>query len=93
MEKQVPIRVLNQQTSAVLSEVASGRAITITKDGRPIARIVPVAPTADGLARLVEAGAVIAPTASGPIVVPPATLHGDVDVAAAIARDRDDERW
>lgn len=93
MEKRIPIRILNQQTSAVLSDVARGIPVTVTHGGRPVARIVPIAPPSRGLTRLVEEGLAIAPTASGPIGVPPATAHSDLDVAAAIARDRDDDRW
>ncbi|HEY8695321.1 MAG TPA: type II toxin-antitoxin system prevent-host-death family antitoxin [Chloroflexota bacterium] len=93
MDRQIPIRVLNQQTSAVLSEVAEGHAITITNDGRPVARIVPLATEMAALDRLVEQGLAIGPTVTGPIVIPPPTLHSDVDVAAAMARDRKEERW
>jgi prevent-host-death family protein len=93
VEKRITVRLLNQQTSAVLNEVAKGHAVTVTSGGRPVARIVPIASGPGVLGRLVEEGIAIAPTATGPIVIPPATPHSDVDIAAAIARDRDDERW
>lgn len=93
MERQIPIRMLNQQTSVVLGEVAKGNAITITNAGHPVARLVPIATEIAALDRLVEQGLAIAPTIRAPIVIPPPTAHSDVDVAAAIARDREEERW
>jgi prevent-host-death family protein len=93
MERRIPVRELNQRTSAVLSDVARGVAVTITSDGRPIARLVPVtgaSPTLDGL---VGTGRAVGPSVGGPVSMP--RTYGDerLDVAAALAADRADERW
>jgi prevent-host-death family protein len=92
MERRIAVRTLNQQTSAVLNAVANGQEVTVTSAGRPVARIVPVAPASE-LDRLVSAGEAIAPTVRGPIALPPVTAGSDIDVAAAIARDREQEQW
>lgn len=93
MEHEISVRRLNQQTSAVLNEVARGNAITVSSAGRPIARIVPVVQLPAGLAQLVATGAAIGPTQSHPISLPPVTSKSDINVAAAMARDRELERW
>jgi prevent-host-death family protein len=93
MERQVSVRELNQRTSAVLKDVAQGAAVTITSDGRPVARLVPIGHAApEVLDRLVAAGRAVAPTIAGPIQVPPG-YGEETDVAAALAADRDQERW
>lgn len=65
--------------------------MTITRDGKPIARLVPVAGTSEGLDRLVASGQAIAPTAPGPVVLPP-KYGEDPDVAKRLASDREEER-
>ena len=93
MERRIPVRELNQRTNAVLSDVARGIAVTITSDGRPIARLVPVVGDSPTLDRLVGTGRAIGPSVGGPVSLP--RTHGDqqIDVAAALAADRADERW
>lgn len=93
MAKTIPVRRLNQQTSAVLDEVARGETVVVTRDGRPIARLVPIGQEVDALARLVAEGLVVGPSAPGPFVLPPRTPRSDVDVAAEIARERADSPW
>ncbi len=92
MERQVPVRELNQQTSAVLAAVARGQAVTVTRDGRPIARLVPILQAEVTLHRLVAAGRLTVPTAVGPFVMPPGDPYSG-DVAEHLAQDRQDERW
>lgn len=41
----VGIRELKQQTSAVVARVVAGETITVSDRGRPVARLVPLAPT------------------------------------------------
>lgn len=50
----IGIRALKQNASAVVADVASGEAITITDRGRPVARLVPLAP--DPVEELIDAG-------------------------------------
>jgi prevent-host-death family protein len=56
-EKTVGIRELKDQASAIIDRVEDGEAITVTKRGRPVARIVS-ASTPPHLAALVADGAV-----------------------------------
>ena len=93
MEQRVSVRQLNQETSAVIREVEEGHAVTVTRDGKPVARLVPITAKPSGLDRLVETGLVIAPTARGPIGMPP--RHGDpnIEVSAVIEAMRDEETF
>ena len=92
MEQHVPLRELNQHTSAVIETVARGASVVITRNGRPVARMVPVAPMAPGLEQMVETGRATAPSVWGQILSPP--LRGDdgIDLARALSADRDGER-
>ncbi|MFI5269207.1 MAG: type II toxin-antitoxin system Phd/YefM family antitoxin [Chloroflexota bacterium] len=91
MERRIAVRTLNEQTSAILSDVASGQEIIVTSAGRPVARIVPIGPPS-ALDRLIAAGDVTAAAVKGPISIPPATGN-NIDVATAMAKDREQERW
>jgi prevent-host-death family protein len=94
VERQVSVRELNQRTSAVLKDVATGTAVTITSDGRPVARLVPIGGAAPELLdRLVATGRATAATVTGPIPVPPTYGDEEKDVAAALVADRDLEPW
>ncbi len=91
MERRVPVRVLNQQTSAILAEVAHGHAVTITSGGKPVARLVGIVP--GPLDDLVGEGIAIGATVGGQIRLPDVTLGSEIDVATALASDREQERW
>jgi prevent-host-death family protein len=91
VEKRIPVRVLNQQTSAVLAEVAAGHPVTVTSNGKPIARIVPVPEMPGWLARMVEEGMVIPATDRGPIRLPAQATNSHVNLSNVIARDRDED--
>ncbi len=93
MEREISVRMLNQQTSAVLNEVAAGTAFTVSSAGKPVARIVPLVALPPGLAELVAEGTAVSPTHTGPVSLPPMTPRSDMDVAAALERDREAERW
>lgn len=88
MEQRVPLRELNQHTSAVIEAVARGASVVITRNGRPVARMVPMFPATSGLDQLVRSGRAEAPTIQGPS---PAPLAGDdgIDLARAVSADRD----
>ena len=93
MERKVSVRELNQRTSAVLSEVAGGAALTITSSGRPVARLVPIRGEPSALDDLVATGRASAPAVMGPVPIPPAYGSETLDVAAALAGDREEQRW
>jgi len=77
----------------VLAEVARGGAVTITSGGRDVARLVPAVEAPATLARLIERGAVRAPTLGGAVPLPPPPGDAERDVAARLVADRDAERW
>ncbi len=55
----VASRELRNQTRALLDRVASGEDVTITVDGMPVARLVPVEPRTRWLARSVFAARIL----------------------------------
>jgi prevent-host-death family protein len=57
MERTVGIRELKNRTSGIIDLAESGEAITVTRRGKPVARIV-AAGMPPGLARMVAAGEV-----------------------------------
>lgn len=91
--ERIGIRELNQHTSAVLAKVRQGQVVEVTERGRPIARLVPVDSGLALLDRLVAQGQASAPTASGPIPVPPILGDPALNVADELAAAREDERW
>lgn len=84
----VPIRELNRRTRASLAEAASGVAVTVTRGGRPTARLIPVSGTSDVLDELVALGKALAPTVHDVVPLPP--VYGDpaTDSAAALLAGR-----
>ena len=93
MEREVSVRKLNQQTSAVLKEVVEGHTVTVLSGGKPVARIVPIPALPEGWARLEAEGIISRATIGGPITLPPRTPHSDIEIAQEIERDREAERW
>lgn len=91
--ERIGVRELNQNTSQVLARVSGGETLEITDRGHPIARLVPVGDDTSTLARLVAAGRATVPTSVGPVPLPPKLGDDGVDVAAALAAMRDEERW
>jgi prevent-host-death family protein len=91
--RSVPVRELNQQTSAVLARVERGETVEVTVNGRPVARLVPVANDASLLDRLAAEGRAVRPTVAGPMPMPAALGNPEVSVADELSAARDDERW
>ena len=91
MARSISVRRLNQQTSAVLADVASGESMTITSDGRPVATLTAVA--AGPFDQLIAGGLMNPASIAGPITLPDRTPHSDVDIAADIAREREEAAW
>jgi prevent-host-death family protein len=88
--ERIPVRELNQHTSAVLARVAGGEIVEITVNGRPAARLVPVEQP-DGLDDLVRRGRIIPATDTGPIPLPPGRPDLLID-STDIVSDLRDER-
>jgi prevent-host-death family protein len=79
-ERTVGIRELKDRASSIIDRVEEGEAITVTKRGRPVARLVSAA-TPPHLAAMVAEGAVR--PSEGPRHLPkPTKLRGDGKSAA-----------
>jgi prevent-host-death family protein len=93
----VTVSELNRQTAKVLERVKAGESLEISEYGRPVARILPAAPTTGAplLDRLIAQGRALPAANRGPI--PPTPPRDDRDqgisLTAALARARDDERY
>ncbi|MFC9298236.1 type II toxin-antitoxin system Phd/YefM family antitoxin [Streptomyces sp. NPDC057011] len=89
----IPVRELNQHTSAVLARVQRGESLEVTVSGTAVARLVPITPTQSLLDRLVAEGRATAPLSGGTFPLPPVLGDPGVDAAAELAAARDEERW
>jgi prevent-host-death family protein len=90
--ERIPVRELNQHTSAVIARVVNGEPLEVTLSGRPVARIIPISRSGE-LDDLVAAGLVIPATNHTPFPMP--SVYGDpsVSVADELAKMRDEERY
>jgi prevent-host-death family protein len=77
----VGIRELKDKASSIIDRVAEGEAITVTKHGRPVARIVSTN-TPPRLAALIADGTVQPPQGPRYLPVKPAKLRGTGKSAA-----------
>jgi prevent-host-death family protein len=80
MTGQIGIRQLREGLSKALRRVRAGEILEVTDHGRPVARIVPLAPIGAGLQDLVAAGILIAPQGSEPLPEPlnlPSTMTSE----------------
>ncbi|WP_020393369.1 type II toxin-antitoxin system Phd/YefM family antitoxin [Kribbella catacumbae] len=66
----IPVRELNQHTSAVLARVSGGESLEITVSGKPTALLVPISVASADLQGLVGRGRLIPATDAGPIALP-----------------------
>jgi prevent-host-death family protein len=87
--EQIPIRVLNQDTTGVLARVAAGEVVEVTNRGVVVARIVPSEP--GELDDLVARGRVVPATVSGPFPMP--TGDPDGTDSTQIVSEMREERW
>jgi prevent-host-death family protein len=87
----IPVRELNQHTSAVLKRVQTGEELLVSVNGKPVARLVPLNQTDDYFLELERQGRAVMATDSSPF--PPPASVGDpaVSVADLYARQREDE--
>jgi len=91
--ERIPVRELNQHTSAVLARVQHGEHLEVTLNGRPVARLTPVEPETSFLQRLVAEGRATAPVLTGPLPRPPVLGDPEINVADELAAFRAEERW
>jgi prevent-host-death family protein len=93
----VTVSELNRQTAKVLERVKAGESVEVSEYGRPVARILPVAPATGVplLDRLIAQGRAIPASSPGPIPPTPPRVESDEDLSltATLAQLRDDERY
>jgi prevent-host-death family protein len=86
----IPVRELNQHTSAVLARVAGGETLQITVSGRPAALLVPIDDHARGMDELIRRGRLIPATDSAPPALPPGEPDLTIDSTEVISNLRED---
>jgi prevent-host-death family protein len=87
----IPVRELNQHTSAELARVANGESLEITVSGRPAARLVPIDDAESALVDLVRRGRLIPASDPTPLALPtgPIDLTSDsTDVVSDLREER-----
>lgn len=93
----VTVSELNRQTAKVLERVKAGESLEVSEHGRPVARLLPAAPTTGVpmLDRLIAQGRALPASNSGPIPPTPPRDERDqgISLGATLARMRDDERY
>ena len=89
-QSETGVRELKSRLSAFLRRVEAGSTIVITDHGRPIARLVPIAPTTEERLRaLVQTGLVAWTGGKLGSLAPVATLQGDRTIADLLLEDRE----
>ena len=86
----IPVRELNQHTSAVLARVSGGESLQITVSGRPAALLIPIDDSARGLADLVRRGRLIPAGDSAPPALPPGEPDLSIDSTETISDLREE---
>jgi prevent-host-death family protein len=93
----VTVSELNRQTARVLDRIKAGESLEISEYGRPIARLLPAAPTTGSplLDRLIAQGRAIPAANPGPIPPTPPrdSSEESVSLSAALAEMRGEERY
>lgn len=79
--REVGIRQLKNETSSIIERVENGEIVTVTRRGRPVARVVP-AGMSPGMAKLVERGVVRWSGRKPKLPQNPTPLIGDGPTAA-----------
>jgi len=89
--RQVGVRALKQNASAVVADVAKGETVTITDRGRAVAQLVPI-PTGNIEALIAAGRARAARTDLRDLGPAPRRRSGEVSLSAVVQAMRDDER-
>ncbi len=92
-QKTIGIRELKEQLSGHIREVKGGATLVITERGKPVARLLPIAPAEtsveEKLHRLVEAGVISWSGRKLAADVPAIPVRGSKTVAEMLIEDRD----
>jgi prevent-host-death family protein len=89
----IPVRELNQHTSAVLARVQTGEELLISISGKPVARLVPLDPAENKLRELAARGEAILATHQTPLTLPPVIGDPSINSAELYAQLREEESW
>jgi prevent-host-death family protein len=89
IEVPVGVRELRQNLSVYLARLATGTVFRVTDRGRPVALLVPLAPQATAIERLVSAGRAVASTRDLGALGRP-TARAKTSVSKALRAIRDD---
>ena len=93
----IPVRELNQHTSAVLKRVQSGEELLVSVSGKVVARLTPISADESFLRGLAAKGQAVLATDPGPFPMPPAQAGPQadppIDSAELIRRLRDEEEY
>ncbi|MBR7831027.1 type II toxin-antitoxin system prevent-host-death family antitoxin [Actinospica sp. MGRD01-02] len=87
----IPVRELNQHTSAVLKRVRSGEELLVSVSGKIVARLTPISEDEAALRELATHGDVILATDNRPFTIPPVLGDPSIDSAELIRQMRDEE--
>lgn len=86
----IPVRELNQHTSAVLARVANGESLEITVSGRAAARLVPIGDNTSIRTDLIRRGRLIPASNPGSLALPPGDPDLSIDSADVVSDLREE---
>jgi prevent-host-death family protein len=89
--ERIPVRELNQHTSAVLARVAGGESLEITVSGRSIARLVPIQGGRSSVVdKLISRGRLVPAMDPSPFTMPAGPVGSEPDSTEVISELRED---
>jgi prevent-host-death family protein len=86
----IPVRELNQHTSAVLKRVQSGEELLVSISGKVVARLTPISPDEASLRALAARGDVILATDTSPFPMPPVLGDPTIDSTDVVSQLREE---
>lgn len=86
----IPVRELNQHTSAVLKRVQSGEELLVSISGKVVARLTPISPDEASLRELAIRGDVILATNTTPFPMPPDLGGTAIDSTDVVSQLREE---
>ena len=89
----IPVRELNQHTSAVLKRVRSGEELLVSVSGKIVARLTPISEDEAALRELAAQGDVILATHEAPFTRPPRSEDLSIDSTDVISQLREEGGW
>lgn len=90
-EQVIPVRELNQHTSAVLKRVQAGEELLVSVSGKVVARLTPISAGESYLRGLAAKGLAVLATDTTSFPMPPVAADSSIDSAELIRRLRDEE--